>query len=401
MGGAEINLVELLSHNKVHSRWEVACAVDPNGPLGKSLSSIVTSEESSPEASGIKIYEYKLSAGLNEMRVVGKHPLAPIARIFSAFKALNVARGRLAEIIKDFRPDAIVTIPNKDHIAVSKLSEKFQISHIWWINDIVSPEFFPMLARKAFFKASQTGDNKFAAVSRCAASALIKGGIKTSNVYTVHNGIPLEKYSREPITDFRSGFNIANEAFCFGIIGRWCRWKGQEHFIDIAEEWKKRFPEEPTEFLIIGKAFNEDADFEKVIREKAKNVNEKAGSEFIKFIPFQSNLKKVLSSIDCLVHASTQPEPFGRVMIEAMACQTPVIGAKAGAVPEIIDDGLNGLLATPGSIGSYIDKMELLVRDEILRENLTRGALEKVRKNFDVSRVFHDLDDLIKEAPCS
>lgn len=398
LGGAEINLIELLSLNVVHSHWEVACALDPTGPLGKSISSINTSKKTSSDSDHIKIYNYQLPAGLNEMRVVGKHPLAPITRMFSAVQALGTARRILEEIITDFKPDAIITIPNKDHIAASKISQKYQLYHIWWINDILSPEFFPLLARKAFFKASKLGCNQFAAVSDCASSSLIKGGLDRHKVFTVHNGIPIDKYSRHQESDFRNKFNIGNDVFCFGIIGRWCQWKGQEHFIKIAQHWRKERSDFPTQFLIIGKAFNEDKEYEISIREKAKKANEEAGAEIIKFISFQSNLQKVLSSIDCLIHASTQPEPFGRVIIEAMACQTPVIGANAGAVPEIISDGVNGLLATPNSVESYLSQMKTLVDDDTLRRKMTKEALDTVKNKFDVSRVFEDFDRIIEQA---
>jgi len=75
--------------------------------------------------------------------------------------------------------------------------------------------------------------------------------------------------------------------------------------------------------------------------------NELGLVDTVAFKPFQMDVPVVMSALDVLVLASTSPEPFGRVLIEAMAAGKPVVATDAGASREIIDDGVQGLLVPP------------------------------------------------------
>ncbi len=389
LGGAEINLVELLDHGPVHRKWQTGCAVPRSSLLREALDAI-------PSSQHLQFADYRLNSELTEMRVVGRHPLAPLARFHGSLQALKAGRKLLAGILSDFKPDAVVSIPNKDHIISAKICRDAGIPHLWWINDILSKDFFPWLARTGFFRAARQGDNYFAAVSKYASEALIRGGLPRSRVMTVHNGIPLEKYRPVQKGRFRQHHGLGGDSFLFGVIGRWCPWKGQDHFLRTAGLWAERFPDSDVNFLVIGKAFNQDQPFEVSLREQAAAINSGAGRELVRFIDFQKNLNELLADLDCLVHTSVQPEPFGRVLVEAMAGQTPVIGAQAGAVPEIIGHEVNGLLAQPGSTESYLEQMSRIFHDSELRNRLVEAADARVREKFTVGRVFEDLDIILE-----
>jgi glycosyltransferase involved in cell wall biosynthesis len=64
------------------------------------------------------------------------------------------------------------------------------------------------------------------------------------------------------------------------------------------------------------------------------------------------DIPEVLAATSVLVHASTEPEPFGLVLIEAMACGRPVVATAAGGVLDIVEDGGTGLLVSPGDVES-------------------------------------------------
>ena len=69
----------------------------------------------------------------------------------------------------------------------------------------------------------------------------------------------------------------------------------------------------------------------------------------IVFTGYTDDVGSHLAALDIAIHTSVAPEPFGRVLIEAMALRKPLVGAAEGAVPEIIDDGKTGLLFRPGN----------------------------------------------------
>src|SRR5262249_44640893 len=81
-------------------------------------------------------------------------------------------------------------------------------------------------------------------------------------------------------------------------------------------------------------------------------------------LPYQHDardLARLLASADALLHAGQQ-ETFGLVILEAMACGRPVVGIRAGAVAELIDDSV-GRLAVDGRVGSLADAIRALYRD--------------------------------------
>ena len=78
-----------------------------------------------------------------------------------------------------------------------------------------------------------------------------------------------------------------------------------------------------------------------------------------------------------------------------MACKTPVIGARDGAVPEIISHEKTGLLAQAGSVDDYITCMERIYNETQLRSSIITGAFEWVEQKFSIERVFQDFKTTI------
>jgi glycosyltransferase involved in cell wall biosynthesis len=89
--------------------------------------------------------------------------------------------------------------------------------------------------------------------------------------------------------------------------------------------------------------------------------------------------------MDAVVHCSTEPEPFGRVIIEGMAAGRPVIGSAAGAVPEIIQDGVNGLLTPPGDVDALAWAMARVLEDPAALRWAEAGR-QTVLERFTVER---------------
>jgi glycosyltransferase involved in cell wall biosynthesis len=90
-------------------------------------------------------------------------------------------------------------------------------------------------------------------------------------------------------------------------------------------------------------------------------------------------------------------EAFGRVTIEAMKLGTPVIGARSGGTPELIRDGFNGFLYTPGDAGDLADKIELLARDPHRTREMGKHASQFARDMFTLDRHGREFLDLLEE----
>ena len=80
-----------------------------------------------------------------------------------------------------------------------------------------------------------------------------------------------------------------------------------------------------------------------------------------------------------------------------MAVGTPVIAARAGGVPEIITDGVDGLLAEPGDLKSYLDQLEKIFNLRALADSLATAGQATVRRRFTVTRVREQFEQVIHE----
>ena len=83
---------------------------------------------------------------------------------------------------------------------------------------------------------------------------------------------------------------------------------------------------------------------------------------------------------------ATVGEAFGLVLAESMACGVPVVGSRAGAIPEVVEDGVTGLLVTPRDPVTLADGIEKLVRNKSLCQEMSRAAVARVQDKFTMDR---------------
>jgi glycosyltransferase involved in cell wall biosynthesis len=96
----------------------------------------------------------------------------------------------------------------------------------------------------------------------------------------------------------------------------------------------------------------------------------------VHFLGFQSlpTLRELYAAADVFLFPSAT-ETFGNVVLEAMACAAPVIGARAGGVADTVTHGVNGLLCDPGSVDSFAEALERLYQDAEERGRLSARGL--------------------------
>ena len=104
-------------------------------------------------------------------------------------------------------------------------------------------------------------------------------------------------------------------------------------------------------------------------------------SERIHWLGYCADPVSLLRASDIFVLASTG-EAFGLVLAEAMACGVPIVGSRSGAIPEIVEDGTTGLLASPRDAASFADAIEKLARDEKLRRQMGANGLARAQEEF-------------------
>jgi glycosyltransferase involved in cell wall biosynthesis len=115
-------------------------------------------------------------------------------------------------------------------------------------------------------------------------------------------------------------------------------------------------------------------------------------SNVAKVIGYTDDVWRTLTEADALLMCSKH-EPFGRVTVEAMAAGVPVIGFAGGATPEIITDGLSGLLYH-GSHDDLAAKMVLLAKQPAMARKMSRRAWHEAARRFTTSRCADEICDV-------
>ena len=198
----------------------------------------------------------------------------------------------------------------------------------------------------------------------------------------VYNGLDLSGFSSSANPgQVREELGLAAADKVVGMVGRVEPWKGQAYFIRAMLQATRRFPD--LKALVVGQV----EPHARVYYEELLQLVEELGlSDKVVFTGFRSDLPRLLRGLDLLVHSSVDPEPFGRVIIEGMAAGVPVIGMDAGAVPEIIEDGVSGVLVPPGDVEALANTVCSLLASPDRSRRLAQEARRRVEERFTVEQ---------------
>ena len=114
------------------------------------------------------------------------------------------------------------------------------------------------------------------------------------------------------------------------------------------------------------------------------------------FLGFQKDVALMLSVSDIFILPSLY-EAFGISILEAMAMKVPVIATRVGGIPEVIKDGVDGILIEPKNPHSLSEAVIRLIQDERLRNNIVDAAYNKVIRKFKLRRMIEDYDKIYTE----
>jgi glycosyltransferase involved in cell wall biosynthesis len=160
----------------------------------------------------------------------------------------------------------------------------------------------------------------------------------------------------------------ASRPFTVGIVGRVAPWKGQDVFLRAFAE---AFPDGRERAVVVGAPLFGEQEYDDGLRLLVERLGLVGRVELR---GFRDDVAAELADLDALVHASTIPEPFGRVIVEGMASGLPVVAAGSGGPTEIITHAVDGLLYPPGDVGALAEILARLSRDRALRVELGTAA---------------------------
>ncbi len=203
----------------------------------------------------------------------------------------------------------------------------------------------------------------------------------------IYNGVRIDR-DAERSAAFRQRWNIPATSLLIVNIGRLARWKGQDVFVQAAAQVAQDHPE--ARFALVGGYDPDDRGSGELsggpayFAELQRLCASLALADKLIFTGHVSDIATVYASADMVVHTARRPEPFGRVLIEAMAANLPVVATNTGGPAEIVVNGETGLLVPAVDVEALAQAMQRLSADADLRHRLGHAARQRVATQFDL-----------------
>ncbi|HAH21477.1 MAG: hypothetical protein A2Y00_03605 [Omnitrophica WOR_2 bacterium GWF2_43_52] len=229
----------------------------------------------------------------------------------------------------------------------------------------------------------------FVCVSNATLEA-IKEDVSNKPAKVVYNGLDTQDFDLGKIALDSKIEALKKTKKLVGIYGRIVEWKGHSVFVEAAAGVLQDFPD--TLFLVIGDDLTPRKNFLKEVKRRVKELG--IENSFV-FTGWQEDTKPMVLGLDIVVHPSIKPEPFGLAVIEAMALERPVVASRLGALPEIIDDTVDGILFEPNNPQDLAQKIKLLLADDSQRQKIGKAARIKVANNFSIDKNIRSIESLL------
>jgi glycosyltransferase involved in cell wall biosynthesis len=217
-------------------------------------------------------------------------------------------------------------------------------------------------------------------MSRAIMDIMVDRGVPLANIRVLYDGLdPARvKPARTPET-LRAEYGVRPDQTAIGIVGNVREWKGQETVVRALIEVLKAQPN--TVCFFVGAASAGDAAYQ----DKLKKLIADAGiGDNVRFTGYQSDPASFVNMMSIVMHASIQPEPFGMVVLEAMAQRKPIIGSRAGGVVEMVIDGKTGYTFAPGDSAELAGRLIELLKDPAKAAAMGEAGYARLLESFTI-----------------
>jgi glycosyltransferase involved in cell wall biosynthesis len=216
-------------------------------------------------------------------------------------------------------------------------------------------------------------------------SMLVKyGGIPSQAIEVVYNGVDTAQFSRPyGREEVRSELGIPNDALLVGVVGRLSEEKGG---VDLLVRAVARLhkTEPSVRLLVVGDG---------PMRAGLEGLASKVTEGLVTFTGTRSDVARLLGAMDVFALPSLS-EALPLVVLEAMSAGLPVVATRVGGVPEVVDDGVTGLLLAPGSEDALYWALRRLGAAPNLRAQLGRAGQAHVKAHFTIERMVECIEAL-------
>ncbi len=229
--------------------------------------------------------------------------------------------------------------------------------------------------RVGTFLALRLGADGYIAVSRFLADALARRYlVPRERIQVVYNGVDLARFSPQVDgTPIREKYGLTGKKVVL-YLGRLTKYKGAQFMLAAAPKVLEEIPE--AHFLVAGSLRNDLMDLPGL----AKRLGIEKHVTFTGFVP-DEEVPALYRAADLFCYPSLW-EGFGLTPAEAMASGVPVVAFQCTAVPEVVRDGVTGLLVRPRDVPGLAAAITELLWDEGRRREMGRAGRAHVEENF-------------------
>jgi glycosyltransferase involved in cell wall biosynthesis len=223
----------------------------------------------------------------------------------------------------------------------------------------------------------------FIAASEAIRTMLVADGVEAARAVTVHEGIDVEHVLAAPPVNVHEAFWLPHHAPVVGNVAALVPHKGQRYLVDAAHLVVQQLPD--ARFVILG---------EGELREHLeKQVHEHRLEKHVLLPGFRTDVLGCIKGFD-LFAMSSVTEGLGTSLLDAMACSRAIVGTRAGGIPEIVEDGVTGLLVPPRDHAGLAAAIVRMLKDDDGRRRMGDAGFARVNDRFTVERMVEQTADV-------
>jgi glycosyltransferase involved in cell wall biosynthesis len=397
LGGGERSLLDLMTEVRaLRPDWELSLVAGEDGPLLGAAREIGVAARALEYPIGLAQFGDSTLANSS-----GGAVWASKAKFVAGLGRAGIAAmshvPALRSAISAERPDVVHSNGFKAHILAAWAAPE-SVPIIWHVRDYVGnrPAMSRLLAMHSRRCAVAVTNSRSVADDLRAACPKI---LKTVPIY---NGIDLETFNPVGASadlDGLAALTTADSAVVrVGLLATMAQWKGHEIFL-------RALAMLPRDLLVrgyvIGGSLYSTRGSQADIAQLRRVADTLSLNGNVGFTGFVNDPAAAIRALDIVVHASTSPEPFGRVIAEAMACGKPVIMTAAGGALEIVTSGHDAIAIAPGDASALADSIRQLACGAPLRAQLGAAARKTAEHRFDRARMARELIPIYEELDAS
>jgi len=278
---------------------------------------------------------------------------------------------RLVRIVAREKPDMIHVHSRKGADLWGGISAKLTKTRSIITRRVDNPEV-PWIAR-----AKYRLYNRVITISEGIRQVLIREGIPREKITCIPSAIDYDKYSKQCDKSwFCREFSIPPDHKAVGMVAQFIPRKGHGYLIEAIPKILEDCPN--TRFLFFGKG---------PLRSKIEQLCiDKGLSHNIHFAGFRTDLHRIYPCLDVLAHPATM-EGLGVSLLEAVAAGVPIVAFRAGGIPEVVMNGINGYLVPVGDSAMLAQAIISLLKDQDKAHLFARTGQEMVRSSFSLEQM--------------